>query len=111
MQTPLKIAFREMPRSDVLEARIRDKAAKLEEFYPRINSCRVVVEERERHRRQGKQFSVKLDIRVPGHEVIVDRDHDEDVYVALRDAFDAAKRKLEDVARLQRGDVKTRRPA
>ncbi|HVP07946.1 MAG TPA: HPF/RaiA family ribosome-associated protein [Burkholderiales bacterium] len=107
MQIPLQITYRDIGHSDALEAHIRDKAAKLEEFYPRITSCRVVVEERDRHHHQGKQFTVKLDIRVPEHEVVVDRDHHEDVFVALRDAFDAAKRRLEDVARVQRGDTKT----
>jgi ribosomal subunit interface protein len=106
MQIPLQITFRNFPRTDAVEARIRDKAAKLEEFYPRIMSCHVVVEELDRHHQQGKQFTVRLDIRVPGHELVVDRDHHEDIYVALRDAFDAAGRKLEDVARTQRGDVK-----
>jgi ribosomal subunit interface protein len=106
MQIPLQITFRNFPRSDALEARIRDKAAKLEEFHSRIMSCHVVVEELDRHHRQGKQFTVHLDLRVPGHELVVDRDHHEDIYVALRDAFDAAGRKLEDVARMQRGDVK-----
>lgn len=106
MQTPLQITFRNFPRSDAVEARIRDNAAKLEEFHPRIMSCHVVVEERDRHHHQGKQFTVRLDIRVPGHEVVVDRDHHEDIYVALRDAFNAAGRKLEEVVRTGRGDVK-----
>jgi ribosomal subunit interface protein len=106
MQTPLQITFRNISRSDAVEARIRDKAAKLEEFHPRIMSCHVVVGELDRHHHQGKQFTVRLDIRVPGHEVVVDRDHHEDIYVALRDAFNAAGRKLEEVVRTQRGDVK-----
>lgn len=106
MQTPLQITFRNIPRSDAVEARIRDKAAKLEEFHPRIVSCHVAVEELDRHRHQGKQFTVRLDVRVPGHEVVIDRDHHEDIYVALRDAFDAAGRKLEELARTQRGEVK-----
>ena len=106
MQTPLQITFRNFPRSDAVEARIRDKAAKLEEFHPRIMSCHVVIEERDRHHHQGKQFTVRLDIRIPGHEVVVDRDHHEDIYVALRDAFNAAGRKLEEVVRTGRGDVK-----
>ncbi|HYA21018.1 MAG TPA: HPF/RaiA family ribosome-associated protein [Burkholderiales bacterium] len=106
MQVPLQITFRNFPRSDAVEARIREKVAKLEEFYSRITSCRVVVEQRDRHHHQGKQFTVRLDIRVPGHELAIDRDHHEDIYVAVRDAFDAAARKLEDVARVQRGDVK-----
>jgi len=106
MQTPLQITFRGLPSSDALEARIREKADKLQEFHARITSCRVVVEEQHRHKRQGKQFTVRVDIRVPGSEIVIDRDHDEDVYVAVRDAFDAAARKLEDQARVQRGDVK-----
>jgi len=107
MQLPLQITFRNFPTSEAVEARIRAKAAKLEEFHPRITSCHVVVEEQDRHRHQGKQFTVRLNIRVPGHEVVIDRDHHEDIYVALRDAFNAAGRKLEDVARTQRGDFKT----
>jgi ribosome-associated translation inhibitor RaiA len=106
MQTPLQITFRNFPRSDAVEARIRAKAAKLEEFHPRIMSGHVAVEELDRHRHQGKQFSVRLDIRVPGHEVVIDRDHHEDIYVALRDAFNAAGRKLEEVVRTDRRDVK-----
>jgi len=106
MQTPLQITFRNFPPSDAVEARIRAKAAKLEEFHLNIMSCHVAVEELDRHRQKGKQFTVRLDIRVPGHEVIVDRDHDEDIYVALRDAFNAAGRRLEEFARSQRGEVK-----
>jgi len=106
MQTPLQITFRNFPRSDAVEARIRGKAAKLEGFHPRIMSCHVAVEELDRHRHQGKQFTVRLNIRVPGHEVVIDRDHDEDIYVALRDAFNAAGRKLEELTRTQRGEVK-----
>lgn len=107
MQVPLQITYRDMERSDALDARIRDKAAKLEEFHPHIVSCHVVVEERHRHHQQGKQFTVNIDVRVPGHEVVINRDHHEDVYVSVRDAFDAAGRKLEDLARVRRGDVKT----
>lgn len=103
---PLQVTFRDMPRSEALEARIREKAAKLESFHPRITSCRVTVEERHRHKQQGKQFNVRLDLRVPEHEIVVNRDHDADVFIALRDAFDAAARRLEDALRIQRGDTK-----
>lgn len=106
MQVPLQIVVRNTPHSPALDARIREKALKLEEFDPRITSCRVAVEESSRHRSQGRQFSVRIDLRVPGHEIAVTREHDEDVYVALRDAFDAAKRQLEDAVREMRGDVK-----
>ncbi len=111
MQIPLQITIRGIEHSDALETHIRDKAEKLDEFYDRIMSCRVVVEVPHKHRQQGKQFTVRIDIGVPGSEIAVNRDHAEDVYVALRDAFDAAKRQLEDYARKIRGDVKTHRPA
>ncbi len=110
MQTPLQITVRNIEHSDALETRIRDKAQKLEEFCKHIMSCRVVVEAPHKHHHQGKQFNVRIDIGVPGNEIVVNHDHHEDVYVALRDAFNAAKRQLEDYARKIRGDVKTHEP-
>ncbi len=106
MQVPLQITTRDMPHSDALEAQIREKAAKLEEFHPRITSCRVTVEQLGQHHHQGRQFRVRIDVRAPGQEIVTNRDHHEDVYVALRDAFDAMKRQLEDTVRVKRGDVK-----
>lgn len=110
MQVPPQITIRDIEHSDALETHIRDKVNKLDEFFDRIMSCRVVVEMPHKHHHQGKQFNVRLDIGVPGSELVVNRDHAEDVYVALRDAFDAAKRQLEDYARKMRGDVKTHQP-
>jgi ribosomal subunit interface protein len=110
MQIPPQITIRDIEHSDALETHIRDKVNKLDEFFDRIMSCRVVVEMPHKHHHQGKQFNVRLDIGVPGSELVVNRDHAEDVYIALRDAFDAAKRQLEDYARKMRGDVKTHQP-
>jgi ribosomal subunit interface protein len=101
MQVPLQITYRGMKHSQALDARIREKAAKLETFYPRITSCRVALEERYRKQQQGNEFRIRLEIRVPQSEIAINKDHHEDVYVALRDAFDAAKRKLEDLASIQ----------
>jgi ribosomal subunit interface protein len=110
VQTPLQITIRDIEHSEALETHIRDKANKLEEFCKQITSCRVVVEMPHKHHHQGKQFNVRIDIGVPGNEIVVNRDHHEDVYVALRDAFDAAKRQLEDYVRKIRGDIKTHEP-
>ena len=110
MQIPLQITIRDIEHSDALETHIRSKVEKLEEFFKHITSCRVVVEVPHKHHQQGKQFNVRLDIGVPGNEIVVNREHAEDVYVALRDAFGAAKRQLEDYARKLRGDVKTHEP-
>ncbi len=106
MQIPLQITIRDVGPSETLETHIRDKAKKLDEFFDHIMSCRVVVEVPHKHHHQGKQFNVRIDISVPGSEIVVNRDHAEDVYVALRDAFDAAKRQLEDYARKLHGNVK-----
>jgi ribosomal subunit interface protein len=110
MQIPLQITIRGIEHSDALETHIRNKADKLDEFFDHIMSCRVVVEVPHKHHHQGKQFNVRLDIGVPGSEIVVNRDHAEDVYVALRDAFDAAKRQVEDYVRKIRGDIKTHQP-
>lgn len=110
MQIPLQITIRDVEHSEALETHIRGKVEKLEEFFKSIISCRVVVEMPHKHHHQGKQFNVRIDIGVPGSEIVVNRDHAEDIYVALRDAFDAAKRQLEDYARKIRGDIKTHEP-
>ncbi|NDP47870.1 MAG: ribosome-associated translation inhibitor RaiA [Sulfuriferula multivorans] len=107
MKTPLQITFRDIEQSDALEAHIREKADKLETFFEPIMSCRVVVEMPHQHKQQGKFFNVRIDIGVPGKEIVVNRDKHEDVYVALRDGFDAAKRQLDDYSRRLRGDTKT----
>jgi ribosomal subunit interface protein len=99
MQNPLQITIRGMAHSDALELRIREKAAKLDEFHPRITSCRVTVEEAQKHQQQGREFQVAIDVRVPGKEIVVNRAHAEDAYVALRDAFDAAKRQIDELPR------------
>lgn len=106
MQIPLQITVRDIAHSEALEAHIRDKAEKLDEFFDHIISCRVVVEVPHKHHRQGKEFNVRISVGAPGREIVVNRDKHEDVYVALRDAFDASKRQLEDYVRQLRGDVK-----
>ena len=95
MQIPLQITLRNIPRSAAVEAAIRKRAAKLDRFHRKIVSCRVVVEIPSRHKHQGKEFVVHLDIKLPGTEIVVSRDHHVDLYTALNDAFHAAQRRLE----------------
>jgi ribosomal subunit interface protein len=116
MQAPMTISFRNMPPSAPIEADIHEKAAKLEEFFDRITSARVVVETPHRRHRQGKLFHVRIDLRVPGRELVVSREPTahhayEDVYVAIRDAFNDAKRQLQDYVREMRGSVKAHEPS
>ena len=106
MQIPLQISFHGIQHSDALRDAIREKAEKLDHYYSHIMGCRVVLELAGRHKRHGRQFVARVDLTVPGGEIVITKEHDEDPQVALRDAFDAARRQLEDYARKQRGDVK-----
>jgi ribosome-associated translation inhibitor RaiA len=112
MQLPLQVSFRRMEHSDALEALVREKARRLDKFAGDIMSCRVVIEPAGKHHRDGKLYQVRIDLTLAGEEIAVTREPSEhaeykDVHVALRDAFDTARRRLEDYVRRRRGDVKT----
>lgn len=112
MQQPLQITFRDIPHSDAVEAAIRAKAEKLDQFFEKIMTCRVIVESPHSHKHHGTLYHVQVDITVPGAELVVSRSPDkhaahEDIYVAIRDAFDAAKRQLQEYKRKLKGKVKT----
>lgn len=111
MKLPLQVTFRNIDTSDALEANIREHAARLDKFYDHIMHCDVVVEEAHRRRHKGNLFHVRIDITVPDKEIVVGREPDkhtahEDPYVAVRDAFNAATRQLEDYVRRRSGHVK-----
>lgn len=110
-----QITFRGMDPSPAVEARIREHAEKLARFHDRIMSCRVVVQAPHRRRLHGNLYQVRVDLKVPSREIVVNREPSqnhayEDINVAIRDAFAAVARQLEDVARERRGDVKTHEP-
>jgi len=110
MQVPLQISLHGIAPSDALYNAIRERAQKLEHFFGRITSCRVVLELAARHKRHGKQFRVHIDLKIAGREIVITHEHDEDLQIALRGAFRAARRQLEDGARERRGDVKQHAP-
>jgi ribosomal subunit interface protein len=111
MQDELQITYRNVTPSPALETAIRERVSRLDEFFDRITSCRVVVESPHRRHHNGRLFHVRVELAVPGRLLIVDREphehHEhEDVHVAVRDAFDAARRRLEDHVRESRGFTK-----
>jgi len=111
MQTPVEITFRSFPPSAAVERAIHRWVDRLEQVFGRITSCRVVIEVPHRHVGQGRTFHVRVDLAVPDHTISVGRDPGrdhahEDVYVAVADAFRAARRQLQDRVHIQRGDVK-----
>lgn len=111
MELPLQITFRNMQRSDVVEAKIRSRAEKLEKYCDSIIRCHVAVEAPHHHHAAGNQFLVLVEVTVPGERLVAHREPDAhhaytDVYVAIRDAFDTMRRQLEDYVRRRRGQVK-----
>ena len=106
MKLPVHIQFHGMEPSDALERSAREHIHKLETFAPDIMACRVGIELEQKHLHQGRPYRVRIDLTLPGHELVVNRVQNEDVYVALRDAFDNMKRQREDVVRQRRGQHK-----
>lgn len=111
MESELGITFRGMERSATLEQCVREKAAGLEKFFQPIISCHVVIERSNHRHHQGNIFEITILVGIPGNDVIVSHepgtDHrHEDVYVALHDAFDKARRRLQDQVRRLRGITK-----
>ncbi|MFG0333022.1 MAG: HPF/RaiA family ribosome-associated protein [Maioricimonas sp. JB049] len=112
MAIPLELSFRNLDHDPVIEQEIHGYVAKLEEFFDRIISCKVVVEAPHQRHRQGNLFQVRIRLAVPRSEIVVDRasgsspEH-EDLHVAVRDAFKSARRQLKDYVHKLRGEVKT----
>lgn len=131
---PTQVTFHGLAHSDELESDVHERVRELEQFYGRIGRCHVVIEVPHRHRRDGRHVHVRLELTVPGGApIVVSRDpslharlkdvEEEAAHksseidnvrrharVAVHEAFDAARRQLEDFAREQRGVVKTHEP-
>jgi len=115
VQTQPQISFDDLPVDEAVRDAALGHVARLEKTFDRITGCHVVIAQPHRHHRDGRLYSVRVDLMVPGTEIIVNRNHPadhahEDVYVALRDSFDAARRRLEDHVRHLRGAVKQHLP-
>ena len=128
MQIPMQITWRGMEPSPAVETKIHEEAAKLDEFYDRITSCRVMVEIPHQHQHRGYRFHIRVDLTVPGGEIVVNHEptlHGDvqkmegelskgvelsaphkDIYVAIRDAFKTARRQLQEYIHRQNGSVK-----
>jgi cold shock CspA family protein/ribosome-associated translation inhibitor RaiA len=133
MQSPLQITFRNVTSSETIEEWIRAEADKLDSFYNRVMGCRVAIEKPHRHHRKGSLYHIRIDLTVPGEEIVVKREPSlshrarqlgetgikkhlevktphKNLRLAINDAFRAVGRRLQDYARRQRGDVKSHPP-
>jgi ribosomal subunit interface protein len=107
MQVPLEISARWITLTPDLEAELRRRADKLERYFNRITSCRIAVEQHTaNHHQEGGPYRVRLDITVPGSELVAAKEAD-DLYGAVRAAFDAAERQVDAYSQKLRGEVKT----
>jgi cold shock CspA family protein/ribosome-associated translation inhibitor RaiA len=130
MIRPVQVTFRNMRPQEALEEVVRERAAWLDTFYPAIVGCRVLIETPHRHREHGQHVRVRIELSLPGEDVVVSHEptlhaalkdveaeaHHKDADIeavhkyaeaAVREAFTAARRRLQDFARRQRAAVKT----
>lgn len=130
MKMTLQVTFRNMESSPIVEEWIRAEAAKLETFYSQIMSCRVAVEIPHRHHKKGSPSHIRIDLTLPGGEIVVKREPSlssrtrrlgereikkdlevniphKNLRLAINAAFKAVARRLQDYARRQRGDIKS----
>lgn len=112
MPIELQTTYRGFSPPLLANERIRKRVEKLEQLYPRIISCHVVAEESHRRHHKGKLYNVRIDLSIPGGELVANKEHHdkhshEDFFVAMRDAFDALENRLRSYGERQRGEVKT----
>lgn len=133
MTLPVQITYRNMQPSPAVTERIHAEAAKLDRFYSRITSCRIMIEAPHRHHKWGELFHIRVELGVPGAEIILGHEpsshaahtHDatakwtkhlepnprhKDIYVAIHDTFKHARRRLADYVRQMRGTRTTKTP-
>ncbi len=101
MDHPYELIVRDVPRTEGLEQKIEEKVEKLGTFFDRISNCRVIISAPERGRRKGAAFHVCIEVRVPGTELVANRDSEaspdnETLTQAIREAFSAMRRQLQD---------------
>jgi len=102
MTVPLEIHFHGLDKSDAMEQRVREKFTKLERHFQHMTACRVVLEAPHRNPAKAKVFQVKIEIMVPGEKpIIINHEREgahanEDLGLTIRDAFDAAIRKVDE---------------
>lgn len=107
MRLKPQITFRDIPHSPAVEQDILKKIDKIEQFYSHLMRCDVVIEQTQKHKHNGKIYQPRISVSVPGDKITITNVSNEDVYIAIRDAFDALRRRLKSFAKKQRGEVKT----
>lgn len=103
MKIPVQITLKDVPSSEWIRSEIENRAGKLDHFYDRIMSCRVMVNVPNHRQLSKKTYSVRIDLTVPGKEFVVNKESGPKLDTTIHHAFDAAERQLEDYVRRRRG--------
>ena len=106
MQLPVQITIRDIPPSETLTLHIKERVKKLEKFADNIMSCRVVLDVPQKHQHDGKTYNVRIDLTIPRDEIVVNKIRNKNVFIAIRDAFNAAERQLKSHETRKRGEIK-----
>ena len=106
MQTRPQITFRDIPHSEAIEQHIHEHIEQLEHLCDKIISCHVVIEQSQKKQHQGKIYAIKVLVDVPRKQIVSNQNHNEDIYVVIRDAFKDTSRMLKEYCRTMHGDVK-----
>ncbi len=113
MQIPLEISYRDINKTEKLESLIKEKTNKLEKVCDHITSCHIAIERPQKYLNYGSSFRVRIDLRIPpGHEVVIkrepgNRNKNDSLYSIVRDSFEAARRKVQELCEIQRKETKT----
>jgi ribosomal subunit interface protein len=102
MRLPFELRQKDVALPPAMADDVRERAERLEHHCDRIMRCRVTIEGSGNHHRQG-HYGVTIDITVPGAELVVHKEEARNLDLALKVAFDAAARRLEDHSRKIRG--------
>jgi len=101
VQIPLQVSFRGLAHDDRVEAHCAEHVAKLEQLHDRITACRVTITQPNHHHSKGERVEVTVDTTLPGHEIVVHRDHTaarkpDDLLLAVNEAFEISRRRIDD---------------
>jgi cold shock CspA family protein len=112
MKTPLQIAFHNLPHSRVIERAIQEAVDRLENSHDRITSCRVIVDKPHRHHKEGNLFQIRIDLKMPGAEMVIKRESDgslaySELSLVIQQAFEEMQAQIEEFVNRRRGFVKT----
>ena len=110
MQVPIQVTFRDVKHSSEVDAHLHEKSAKLHQFADNIISCHVVIEYASKQQQTGNLYNTRIVVNVPGKELVSTHNHNENMYLSIRDGFSDMIRQLEEYSRILHGNIKRHTP-